>query len=64
MFLSSKTSALTPDALLQIVIQHEQHGRRPGRGATNHAQMLPRSASCGRNVLIDPHDPTPTGPRP
>ncbi len=56
MSLRSKTSAATPDALQHIAVQHEQDGRRPGRDATNHAQMLPRLPSRGRNVLIDPHD--------
>jgi ribosomal protein S27AE len=56
MSLRSKTSAATPDALQHIVVQHEQDGRRPGRGATNHAQMLPQLPSCGRNVLIDHPD--------
>jgi hypothetical protein len=59
MSLRSKTSAATPDALQHIVVQHKQDGRRPGRGATNHAQMPPRLPSRGRNVVIDPSDHAP-----
>ena len=56
MSIRSKSSAATPDALQHIVVQHEQDGRRPGRGATHHAQMLPRLAGCGPNGVIDPQD--------
>lgn len=53
---SPTTSAATPDALQHIVVQHEQDGRRPGRDATNHAQMLRQLPSRSRNVVIDPPD--------